>query len=132
MCGGKLQAGGGNDQRMTAERLLLLLLLGGVGVGCVLVLYPFFSALLWAAILVFTTWPVCEWLQAHAHMRRGAVAGVMVALTAIVLVVGLALGGPGGGSGVEMMWALVVLWGGGVTARSGGGCGGAVVTAWLG
>ena len=52
---------------MTAERLLLGLLLGGIGVGCVLVLYPFFSALLWAAILVFTTWPVCEWLQAHAR-----------------------------------------------------------------
>src|SRR5579863_2149768 len=46
-CGGRLQAGGGIDQRMTAERLLLALLLGGIGVGCVLVLYPFFSAVLW-------------------------------------------------------------------------------------
>ena len=60
---GRLQAGGGIDQRMTAERVLLALLLGGIAVGCVLVLYPFFSSLLWAAILVFTTWPVCEWLR---------------------------------------------------------------------
>jgi predicted PurR-regulated permease PerM len=45
---------------MTAERVLLALLLGGIGIGCVLVLYPFFSSLLWAAILVFTTWPVCS------------------------------------------------------------------------
>ena len=58
-----------------AERILLWLLVGGIGVGCVLVLYPFFSALLWAAILVFTTWPVCEWLRAPrpaAARRRPA------------------------------------------------------------
>ena len=30
-------------------------LLGGVAIGCVLVLYPFLSALLWAGILVYTT-----------------------------------------------------------------------------
>ena len=36
--------------RMTAERVLMGLLLGGVAIGCVLVLYPFISALLWAAI----------------------------------------------------------------------------------
>ena len=33
---------------MTVERLLLTLLLGGVAIGCVLVLYPFLSAILWA------------------------------------------------------------------------------------
>ena len=55
---------------MIAERVLMALLVGGIAVGCV-VLYPFFSALLWAAILVFTTWPVCEWLHSH-----GGCAGV--------------------------------------------------------
>ena len=58
---------------MIAERVLMTLLIGGVAAGCVLVLYPFFSALLWAAILVFTTWPVAEWLRVHAalgHSRR--------------------------------------------------------------
>ena len=47
---------------MIAERILMGLLLGGVAIGCVLVLYPFFSALLWAGILVYTTWPVFDWL----------------------------------------------------------------------
>ena len=56
---------------MTAERVLLALLLGGIAVGCVLVLYPFFSSLLWAAILVFTTWPVCEWLRQQVRLRAG-------------------------------------------------------------
>ena len=48
---------------MIAERILMGLLLGGVAIGCVLVLYPFLSALLWAGILVFTTWPVYDWLR---------------------------------------------------------------------
>ncbi len=86
---------------MTAERVLMALLLGGIGVGCVLVLYPFFSALLWAGILVFTTWPVCEWLRHHAHLRPAAAAGVMVALTAIVLVLPLGLAAPGGANDVN-------------------------------
>ena len=36
---------------MLPERILMTLLLGGVAIGCVFVLYPFFSAILWAAIL---------------------------------------------------------------------------------
>ena len=106
-CDGKLQAAGRIDQRMTAERVLLALLLGGIGVGCVLVLYPFFSALLWAAILVFTTWPVCEWLRLQARLRRGAAAGVMVALTAVVLVLPLALAAPGGADDVNKLRGII-------------------------
>jgi predicted PurR-regulated permease PerM len=86
---------------MTTERLLLGLLLGGVGIGCVLVLYPFFSSLLWAAILVFTTWPACDWLHTSLRLRRGAAAGVMVPLTAVVLVRPLALAAPGGANDVN-------------------------------
>ena len=54
---------------MIAERVLMALLLGGIGIGCVLVLYPFFSSLLWAGILAFTTWPVFEWLRSDLHLR---------------------------------------------------------------
>ena len=92
---------------MTAERVLLALLLGGIAVGCVLVLYPFFSSLLWAAILVFTTWPVCEWLRQQVRLRRGAAAGVMVALTAVVLVLPLALAAPGGADDVNHLRRVI-------------------------
>jgi predicted PurR-regulated permease PerM len=92
---------------MTAERVLLALLLGGIAAGCVLVLYPFFSSLLWAAILVFTTWPVCEWLHTHARLARGPAAGVMVALTAVVLVLPLALAAPGGATDVNHLRGVV-------------------------
>ena len=92
---------------MTAERVLLALLLGGIGVGCVLVLYPFFSSLLWAAILVFTTWPVCEWLRSMRGCAAAPAAGVMVALTAVVLVLPLALAAPGGANDVNHLRGVI-------------------------
>jgi predicted PurR-regulated permease PerM len=92
---------------MIAERILMTLLIGGVAAGCVLVLYPFFSALLWAAILVFTTWPVSEWLRVHLRLGRGGAAVLMVTLTAIVLVLPLALAAPGGASDVNHLHTVI-------------------------
>jgi predicted PurR-regulated permease PerM len=84
-----------------AERILMGLLIGGVAIGCVAVLYPFFSALLWAGILVFTTWPVHEWIREHLHLKRTFAALVMVGLTAVVLVLPIALAAPGGSDDVS-------------------------------
>ncbi|MBV9655909.1 MAG: AI-2E family transporter [Acetobacteraceae bacterium] len=82
------------------ERCLLGLLLGGIALGCILVLWPFFSCILWAAILVFTTWPVYERLRVNLKLRRAGAAGVMVALTAVVIVLPLALAAPTSGEDV--------------------------------
>ena len=92
---------------MIAERVLMALLLGGVAIGCVLVLYPFFSALLWAAILVFTTWPVAEWLRVHLRLGHIGAAVLMVALTAVVLVLPLALAAPGGAADVNHLHTVI-------------------------
>jgi predicted PurR-regulated permease PerM len=92
---------------MIAERLLLAVLIGGVAAGCVLVLYPFFSAVLWAAILVFTTWPMAEWLRVRLRLGHVGVAATMVALTAIVVLLPLALAAPGGASDVNRMHAAI-------------------------
>jgi predicted PurR-regulated permease PerM len=81
---------------MTAERVLMALLLGGVAVGCTVVLYPFFSAILWAAILTFTTWPVFLWLRTQLRLPRVVAAGVMVFVTAVVVVLPMGLAVPGG------------------------------------
>jgi predicted PurR-regulated permease PerM len=80
---------------MIAERILMGLLLGGVAVGCVLVLYPFISALLWAGILVYTTWPVYDWLRMRGRVHRVWAALAMVALTAVVLVLPIGVAAPG-------------------------------------
>jgi predicted PurR-regulated permease PerM len=79
------------------------ILIGGVAVGCIAVLYPFFSALLWAAILVFTTWPVHERIRAHLHLKRRVSALIMVALTAVVLVLPIGLAAPGGADDVTQI-----------------------------
>jgi predicted PurR-regulated permease PerM len=85
------------------QRVLMGLLIGGVIAGCVAVLYPFLSALLWAGILVFTTWPVHEWLRAHLRLGRSSSALVMIGLTAVVLVLPIALAAPGGSDDVTQL-----------------------------
>ncbi len=66
-----------------------------------LVLCPFLSAILWAAILVFTTWPMFDWLRSRAAPGRTAAAGAMVLLTAVLIVLPLALAAPGGADDVQ-------------------------------
>ena len=92
---------------MTAERLLMILLLGGVAIGCVLVLHPFLSAILWAAILVFSTWPLYDWLQARLRLGRAGAAAVMVALVAVLVVLPLALAVPGSAGDVDHLRTLI-------------------------
>jgi predicted PurR-regulated permease PerM len=92
---------------MTAERVLMALLLGGVAAGCTIVLLPFLSAILWAAILTFTTWPVYWWMRQSLRLNRVAAAGVMVAATAVVVVLPLALAAPGGADDVNQLQKVV-------------------------
>ncbi len=88
------------------ERCLLGLLLGGIAIGCTLVLWPFFSSILWAAILVFTTWPVYERLRVDFRLRRAGAAGAMVSLAAVILVLPLALAAPTSGEDVSHLRAF--------------------------
>jgi predicted PurR-regulated permease PerM len=96
-----------DEQRMLAERVLMSLLVGGVAVGCTLILYPFFSAILWAGILVFTTWPAYERVRQRLRIRRTAAAALMVGITAVVVVLPLALAAPSGATDVEKLRAAV-------------------------
>ncbi len=88
---------------MNAERLLMGLLLGGVAVGCAVVLYPFLSALLWAAILAYTTWPIYRRLQSRLGLGRMGAAAAMVGITAVLVVLPLALAAPGGAGDVAQI-----------------------------
>jgi len=83
---------------MLAERILMGLLLGGVALGCFAVLAPFLSAILWASILTFTTWPIYEGLRDRLRLGPAGAAAAMVTVTAVVVVLPLALAAPGGAS----------------------------------
>jgi predicted PurR-regulated permease PerM len=93
---------------MSVERLLLGVLVVGLAIGCVLVLRPFLSAILWAAILVFTTWPVCRWLRVRLGLGRAAAAAVMVLLTAVLLVLPIAIAVPRGAGDVARLRASIM------------------------
>jgi predicted PurR-regulated permease PerM len=93
---------------MIAERILMGLLIGGVAIGCILVLYPFISALLWAGILVYTTWPVFELLRQRLHLHRISAALLMVLLTAVVLVLPIALAAPSSAEDVTKLQHAVM------------------------
>jgi predicted PurR-regulated permease PerM len=60
------------------ERLITLILLAVLGLGCLYVLSPFFSALLWAAFLVLASWPAFLRLR-RLGLPRGVAALAMVA-----------------------------------------------------
>ena len=48
------------DAQARIEQMVVIALLLILAIGCFLVLRPFLSALLWALILSFSTWPLYE------------------------------------------------------------------------
>lgn len=72
--------------RWTGIAVVLVLIL-----GCVLVLRPFLSAILWSVILVFSTWPIYRRIESAVAGRKGLAGAVMVFAVTAVLIVPLAL-----------------------------------------
>ena len=62
-----------------------------LGLGCIVVLWPFLSALIWAAVLCFSTWPIYLWLERLLGGRRTPAALVMTLLVAAVVVAPFAI-----------------------------------------
>lgn len=69
----------------SSDRYLPILALMLLGAGCVLVLWPFLTALIWAAILVSTSWPAFLWLDRSVGERRTLAASLMTLLVTVVL-----------------------------------------------
>ena len=61
--------------------------------GCLVVLRPFVSAILWAAVLTYTTWPMMLRLEGWMRGRRSLAALAMTALIAVVLVLPFVIAG---------------------------------------
>jgi predicted PurR-regulated permease PerM len=72
------------------ELIVGLALLVLLAVGCLIVLRPFFSAILWALILSFSTWPIYTRLLARIGNRQTLAAALMTLGVALVLVAPLA------------------------------------------
>jgi len=80
----------------TTDQTITLAVLAVLVVGVFLVLQPFISAIVWAAVLAATGWPVFAWLRRHFSGRSGLAATavtllILVVVVTPVLVVGLTL-----------------------------------------
>jgi predicted PurR-regulated permease PerM len=67
------------------ERGAGIALIAALFLGCILVLRPFISALLWAAILCLATWPIYETLARRLGGRRTLAAFLMTLILLLVL-----------------------------------------------
>ncbi|MBB3172698.1 putative PurR-regulated permease PerM [Endobacter medicaginis] len=86
---------------MIVERILMAILLGAIATGCVVVLYPFASALLWAAILAFTTWPLYRLFR--ARIGRIPAALLMSVLSTLLVVLPIAVVASAGAEDVSQI-----------------------------
>lgn len=73
------------------EKLLGIGALLALGIGCFVVISPFFTAILWAAVLCWSTWPVYNWFERVLGGRRGLAATLMTLAAALVIVAPFAL-----------------------------------------
>ena len=73
------------------EQIAGIVFLALIGIGCTVVLRPFVSAVLWAAILCYATWPLYGRLERFLRGRKNTAAALMTTLIALVLVVPFAI-----------------------------------------
>lgn len=73
------------------EKALALGALVALAVGCLMVLWPFLSAIMWAAVLCWSTWPVYSRYERALGGRRGLAAALMTVTVALVIVAPFAL-----------------------------------------
>jgi predicted PurR-regulated permease PerM len=84
-------AGERNWQRV--EQIAGVGFVGLIAAGCMYVLRPFVTAILWAAILCFATWPIYRRMETACRGRKNLAAALMTALIAIVMVLPFAIVG---------------------------------------
>jgi predicted PurR-regulated permease PerM len=74
------------DNTQRTDRIVAMATAILLTAGCIVVLYPFVSAWLWAVLLCFVTWPTFLWGVRHLGGRRTLAATLMALLVAALLV----------------------------------------------
>jgi len=96
--------------RQTVEQSIGVAILAMLAVGGFLVLRPFLSAIAWAAVLTYSTWPLLERLKEHLGGRKVLAASCMIVVVACVLVAPLAVLAWSMADEVVQMAAVVRIW----------------------
>ncbi len=88
---GHLHGSGTSAPRdLRTERLLATILFGLLILGCIWILLPFATALLWAVILCFATWTIYTQLREALGGRRNLAALLLTLLQLVVIVIPMA------------------------------------------
>jgi predicted PurR-regulated permease PerM len=73
--------------RQTVEQSIGVAILAVIVIGAFLVLRPFLSAIVWGAVLAYSTWPLFERLKTRLGGREAVAAALMIlAITCLLLV----------------------------------------------
>lgn len=80
-----------------------------LAIGCLTVLRPFLSALLWALILSFSSWPLYAWLVRRLKGRRTLAASLMTLLVAAIFILPLAAAGTGLADSVAKVGGMIAV-----------------------
>jgi predicted PurR-regulated permease PerM len=94
-------------QARRAAWLVGVAALAALAVACLLVLRPFISALLWAVIIVFSTWPVFALLRENDRFSPAGAAALMVGAMFLLVGLPIALAAPTSRGEVEALTAQV-------------------------
>jgi predicted PurR-regulated permease PerM len=97
------------ESQQRIEQIVVVALLVILAVGCLTVLRPFLSALLWALILSFSTWPLYAWLVRRLKGRRSLAAFLMTLLIAAIFILPLAAAGAGLADSVAKVGGIVAV-----------------------
>ena len=76
-----------------AEQIAGFSVLTLIVLGCLVVLRPFISAVLWAGIICYATWPLHERVLKAMHGRRTVAAGVTTTLIVICMLLPIVIAG---------------------------------------
>mgnify|MGYP001277082713 CR=1 FL=1 len=94
-------------QSTRTARMVGIVALAAIAVACLLVLRPFISALLWAVIIVFSTWPVFAFLRENDRFSPGGAAALMVGAMFLLVGLPIALAAPTSRGEVEALTAQI-------------------------
>ncbi len=97
------------ESQQRIEQIVVIALLVILALGCLTVLRPFLSALLWALILSFSSWPLYGWLLQRLKGRRSLAALLMTLLVAGVFILPLAAAGAGLADSVAKIGSMVAV-----------------------
>jgi len=94
-------------QENRIDKLAAIAMISLLIAGCFVILRPFFSAMLWAVILAYSTWPVYLVIERLVGGRQGLASVLMVVIIATILVLPLALLGFSFSENISALFEMV-------------------------